>query len=82
MAQKLIIMIAVILAVLSAFLLVVASFVLMPDQRPIPMPMPEPEPFLNQVLRIFEWLGVAALIAVSAVGVMLLVNRTRHRQKS
>jgi hypothetical protein len=82
MQQKVTIAEAVVLAVLLAFLLVGVSFILLPDQtsQPItPTPIPKPEPLLNQILWAFQWIGLAALVAISAVGAVLLINRVRHR---
>lgn len=83
MQQKITIAVAVILAVLSAFLLVGASFLLLPDQtsQPItPMPIPKPEPLLDQVLWSLQWIGLAALVAVSVVGALLLIRHIRKEK--
>jgi len=69
----------VILAILLAFLLVGISYLLFPDQTsqqpPTPMPISKPEPLLDQILWTIQWLGLAALITITIVGVVLLTNR-------
>jgi amino acid transporter len=71
--------VAVILAILSAFLLVGISYLLFPDQTPqqspIPMPTSKPEPLLDQILWAIEWIGLAALIAITIVGAVFIINR-------
>jgi hypothetical protein len=81
--QKTITATAVILAILSAFLLVGASYILFPDQTsqepPIPMPIPKPEPLAEQIVWALGWIGLAAGIASAVVAAMLLVSRIRTR---
>jgi hypothetical protein len=76
------VIVAAILAVLLAFLLLGVSYILFPNQTSqpiIPTPIPKPEPLLNQALWTIQWLGVAALIALSAVGALLLISRMKNR---
>jgi hypothetical protein len=75
---------AVIVALSSAFLLIGISYILFPDQtsqqRPTPMPISKPIPLLNQILWTIQWIGLAAIIAITIVGAMLLINRVRNKK--
>jgi len=75
----------VILAILSAFLLLGISYILFPDQTsqqpPTPMPIPEPEPLLDQMLWTIQWIGLAALITITIVGAVLLTNRIINNRR-
>lgn len=74
----------VVLAILSAFLLVGISYILFPDQisqqPPTPMPTSKPEPLLNQVLWAIQWVGLAAIVAITIVGAILLISRVRNKK--
>jgi hypothetical protein len=74
---------AVILAILSAFLLVGVSYILFPEQTsqepPIPMPIPKPEPLAEQIVWAIGWIGLAAGIANAVVGAMLLISQIRAK---
>ena len=76
--------ITVILAILSAFLLLGISYILFPDQTlqqpPAPLPTSKPENLLNEVLWAIQWIGLAAIIAITIVGAVLLVNRVKSKK--
>jgi heme/copper-type cytochrome/quinol oxidase subunit 4 len=66
---------AVITAILLAILLAGLSYFLVPEpsnQAPLPMPVPS---VLNQIFVAILWIGLAALIAITTVAVVLLINR-------
>ncbi len=71
--------IMVIVATLSAFLLLGLSYIIFPDkpieQPPIPQPTSSPESLLSQILWALQWIGVAAIVSASFVGAFLLINR-------
>jgi hypothetical protein len=74
----------VILAILSAFLLLGISYLLFPDQtsqQPTPTPTPKPEPLLDQMLWTIQWIGLAALITITIVGAVLLTNRIINNRR-
>jgi uncharacterized membrane protein len=79
-------LIAMLLAVALALLLVGMSYVLFPEQSsqepPHGVPIPKPESLVDQVFWAIQWIGLAALIALCAVGVMLLVVRIRSKKTS
>lgn len=68
---------AVVAAVLLGLLLAGISYILVPDQKPLPMPVPS---ILNQIFGAVLWIALAALIAITIVGAMLLVNRVRNKK--
>ena len=76
------------IAIVSAFLLVGASYVLFPDQKsegmPIPMPTSKPESLAEQVFWALPRIGLAVCTASIIVGLMLLISkvRTRHTPES
>lgn len=79
--QKTQMVIAVITAVLLVILLAGISYFLVPDpsnQTPLPMPVPS---ILNQIFVAILWIGVAALIAITTVAVVLLINRRITKKK-
>lgn len=73
--------IAVTLAILSALLLAGISYILFPDQTPGQMPIPKPAPsILDQIFGAILWIGLAALIAITIVGAILLTSRVRNKE--
>lgn len=81
--QKMTMAAAAVLAVALAFLLLGMSYILFPEQtsqEPTPMPIPKPEPLLDQILWAIQWIGLAAFIAITAVGALLLINRIRSKK--
>ena len=78
--------IAAVLAVALAFLLVGMSYLFFPAQPsqepPIGMPLPKPEPVIDQVFWALQWIGLAAFIAITVVGSMLLITRIRSKKTS
>jgi hypothetical protein len=73
---------SIILAVLLAFLLFGFSYVLFPDRNPTPIPGPSPgTSLLDQIFWAILWIGLAAISAIVVVGVILLANRIRHRER-
>jgi cytochrome oxidase assembly protein ShyY1 len=44
------------------------------------MPIPKPEPLLDQILWAIQWIGLAAFIAIAAVGALRLINRIRSKK--
>lgn len=81
--QKMTMVAAAVLAVALAFLLVGMSYILFPEQtsqEPTPMPIPKPEPLLDQILWAIQWIGLAAFIAIAAVGALRLINRIRSKK--
>ena len=84
--QKTAMVAAALLAVALALLLVGISYVLFPAQSsqepPLGTPIPKPESLMDQVFWAVQWIGLAALIALCAVGVLLLVIRVRGKKTS
>ena len=82
--QKMKMAAAAVLAVALAFLLVGMSYILFPEQTsqepPTPIPIPKPEPLLDQILWAIQWIGLAAFIAITVVGAVLLMNRIRGKK--
>jgi amino acid transporter len=83
--QKTKMTIIIILAILSAFLMLGISYVLFPDQNlqqpPPPLPTSKPESLLNEVLWTIQWIGLAAIIAITIVGAILLVGQVKTQKK-
>ena len=77
--QKKVMVSAVVLAILLAFLLAGISSFLVPDRPPTPGTNPN-EIWLNQILVVFLWISIAAFIAFIVVAAILLVNRIRHKK--
>ncbi|MEM2081496.1 MAG: hypothetical protein QW744_04405 [Candidatus Bathyarchaeia archaeon] len=81
--QKMTMAAAAVLAVALAFLLVGMSYILFPEQtsqEQTPMPIPKPQPLLDQILWAIQWIGLAAFIAITVVGAVLLMNRIRSKK--
>jgi ABC-type uncharacterized transport system permease subunit len=80
--QKTAMVAAVLLAVALALLLLGMSYVLFPEQPsepPVGVPIPKPEPLIDQLFWAIQWIGLAAFLALAAVGVMLFITRTRSK---
>lgn len=75
--QKAKLLTAIILAPALAISLLEISYLLIPEQMPIPMPEPS---MLNQIFGAILWIGIAALIAVAVVGTTLVINRVRRKE--
>jgi ABC-type Fe3+ transport system permease subunit len=86
LGQKTAMLAAALLAVTLALLLLGISYVLFPAQSsqepPLGTPIPKPEPLICQVFWAVQWIGLAVFIALCAVGVMLLVLRTKRKKTS
>ena len=71
---------AVLLAVALALLLIGTSYLLFPEQPspepPVGVPIPKPEPLIDQLFWAIQWIGLAAFLALAAVGAMLFITRT------
>jgi len=76
---------AIILAILSAFLLVGVSYILFPEQTSqepsSPMPIPKQEPLAEQIVWAIGWISLAASIASAMVGATLLISQIRARNR-
>ncbi|MEM2099682.1 MAG: hypothetical protein QXU99_08120 [Candidatus Bathyarchaeia archaeon] len=74
--------IAVILAVISGLLFAGIFIILFPNQTQDQMPIPRPSPsVLEQALWAMLGIGLVALIAISIVAVVLLINRIITKKK-
>lgn len=71
---------SVLLALASAFLLAVISYVLFPVQPSNSKPLPVMEPLSDQIVWVVQWIGLAALIAITVVGTMLIVSQIRSKK--
>lgn len=73
---------ATILALASAFLLVGISYLLFPDATPQEptKSIPNIEPLSDQIFWVIQWIGLAALLAITAVGAVFLTNRIRNKK--
>ena len=79
--QKTQMAIAIIAAVLLAILLAEISYFLIPapsNQTPLPTPVPS---IPNQIFMAILWIGFAALITVTTVAAVLLINRIITKRK-
>jgi len=77
---------AIVVAALLGFLMLGLSYVIFPEptsqEPPRPMPTTSTEPFMGQILWTIQWVGLAAVIAITVALVFLLVNRAiskRHQ---
>jgi cytochrome oxidase assembly protein ShyY1 len=72
------------LALASAFLLVGISYILFPDQipqqPPISKSIPNVEPLSDQIFWAIQWIGLAAFIAITAVGAIFLASRIKSKK--
>jgi hypothetical protein len=75
--QKAKLLTAIILAPALAISLLEISYLLIPEQ--VPIPLPEPSMF-NQLFGAILWIGIAALIAVAVVGSTLAISRVRRKE--
>ena len=75
--QKAKLLTAIILAPTLAISLLEISYLLIPEQMPIPLPEPS---MLSQLFGASLWIGIAALIAVAVVGTTLAINRVRRKE--
>jgi uncharacterized membrane protein len=72
--------IAVIAAISVGFLLLGITYVLFPNKTSaMPPPMPFPNWF-DQIFPAVLWMGLAAFIAIIAVGAILLINRVKRKK--
>ena len=82
--QKTKMIMAVILAILLAFLPLGVGYILFPDQTaqqpPVPVPTSKPESLLDGVLWAIQWIGLAAIIAITIVGAVLISNRIKGKK--
>jgi hypothetical protein len=85
LGQKVKMVSAVVVATLLGFLLLGLSYVLFPEQTsqpPPPLPTSKAEPLTAQILWAAQWIGIAALIAITVVGVVLVAGRARNKLKN
>jgi hypothetical protein len=82
--QKTKIVIAVVLAISSAFLLLSVSYIFFPDetlqQPPAPLPASKPSLMIDQILWAVQWIAIAAVIAAVFVGAILLFSRVINKK--
>ena len=78
--RKMMMTTSVLLALASAFLLAVISYVLFPVQPSNSKPLPVMEPLSDQIVWVVQWIGLAALIAITVVGTMLIVSQIRSKK--
>lgn len=73
--------VAVAAAVLAGLALLPVSYLLtpQPNQNPLPMPVPSVE---SQIFSASMWIGFAALVSFSTVGLFVLVQRAGKRHKN
>ncbi len=73
--------IAVVLAVVAAFLLLAVSYAFFPDQSSVPVPTPaptyRPEALMSQLFWAAQLVGLAAAIAFAFVVVAMLIIKIR-----
>jgi hypothetical protein len=74
---------AAILALASAFLLFGISYILFPDQisqQNLSPPFFKPEHLSDQIFWAIQSIGLAAFIAITAVGAIFIINRIRSKK--
>lgn len=75
---------AALLAVASAFLLLGISYILFLDQTPqqpsISKSPLQPETLLDQIFWAIQWIGLAAVIAITAVGAILIITQIKRKK--
>ncbi len=86
MRPKIVEVIAVIFAILLALLLVGVCFVLVPNQSiqtsSDTRALPKIESISTQLFVGFQWISIAALIALSIVGVIFLVTHIKNMKNN
>ncbi len=86
--QKIKMLMFVIPGIILPFLLVGISYLLIPIPAqktpvltpPTPMPFPKPEPLIEQFFLVIQWLGLAFLVALSIMGIILLIYRRANKK--
>jgi hypothetical protein len=81
--QKIKVTVAIASAILAAFLIEGISYLIFPEKTPgggIPLEV-ERSSLTNQVLWAVTWVGLISFIAVTIVGLLLLINRVRTRNR-
>lgn len=68
---------AVILAIMLSFLLVGISSIFFSDTKSPTKVIPDQEPLLNKMLWAIQWIGLAAFIAITTVGLVIFANRMK-----
>ena len=73
--------IAVIAAISLGLLLVGITYILFPNQTSEQTPIPKPIPSMsNQIFSAVLWISLAASIAITVVGAVVMVNRIRSKK--
>jgi uncharacterized membrane-anchored protein YhcB (DUF1043 family) len=80
--QKMKMIAAVVVGTLLGFLLLGLSNIFVPEQTsqpPPPLPTSKAEPLTSQILWTAQWIGLAALIAITVVSLVLFVGLARNK---